>query len=70
MKYAKESNDMYKNETDKPSVPAEGHKSDVMGCSDYKAEAQEIAFGQAGKSGCKSDGSKIKSQFKHYGWSE
>jgi hypothetical protein len=69
-KYAKESSEMYKNETEKPPAPAQGHQSGVMGCSDYKSEAQDIAYGQAGKSGCKTDGSKIVSQMKHYGWSE
>lgn len=61
---------MYKNEVEKPAPPAEGHESGVLGCSDYKSEAQDTAYGQAGKSGCKGDGSKILKQMKHYNWSE
>jgi hypothetical protein len=60
----------YEHETDKPSVPKEGHLAQSMGCSDFKGDAMEISYGQAGKSGAKSDGTKIVSQYKNYGWAE
>lgn len=61
---------MYKNEVEEPKVAPVGHLEQSMGCSDFKGEAMDIAYGQAGQAGCKSDGSKIISQFKNYGWSE
>jgi hypothetical protein len=60
----------YEHEVDKPSLPKEGHLEQSMGCSDYKKDAMDIAYGQATQSGCKSDGSKIISQFKNYGWTD
>lgn len=59
---------MYENEVEKPSVPSEGRKEKGMGMKDFKGEADPIAYGQAGMSGCKSDERKISSQMKHYGW--
>jgi len=60
----------YKHETDKPSQPAMGHGGNDYGCSDYKGDAMDIAYGQAGEQGCKSDGSKIVGQFKDYHWAD
>jgi hypothetical protein len=60
----------YEHETDKPAEPKQGKESESMGCSDYKSQAMDTAYGQASKSGCKSDGSKILGQYKNYGWSE
>lgn len=60
----------YKNEEDKPSIPKEGTLSREMGCDDYKKEAMDISYGQAGKSGCSSDSGKIKSQMKQYHWAD
>lgn len=60
----------YQNEVDKPSLPAEGKVENSMGCSDFKKEAMDISYGQAGQAGCKADGSKIISEFKDYHWAE
>ena len=59
---------LYRNEVEKPSLPHEGHMMKGMGVHDYKAEADVIAYGQAGGPGCKSDDKKIHSQFKDYHW--
>ena len=61
---------MRKHEEDIPSVPAQGRKERGEGCDEFKKEADHIAYGQAGKSGCKADQGKIKAQMKTYGWSE
>lgn len=58
----------YENEVEKPKVPMEGHMLHGMGCHDFKGEADPIAYGQAGGPGCKSDMTKIHSQFKDYHW--
>jgi len=47
-----------------------GHGGNDYGCSDYKGDAMDIAYGQAGEQGCKSDGSKIVGQFKDYHWAD
>lgn len=60
----------YEHETDKPSLPSEGHLEKAMGCSDFKTDAMDIAYGQAGHAGCKADGTKIVSQMKEYHWAE
>lgn len=60
----------YMHETDKPSQPSEGHMTQSMGCSDFKKEAMDIAYGQSGQAGAKSDGSKIVSEFKEYHWAD
>lgn len=59
---------MYRNEEEKPSVPKGGHQMSGMGCCDFKGEAAEIAYGQAGAQGVKSDEKKINAQFKNYHW--
>lgn len=65
MKHGKAS---YKNEVDEPHVPSHGHQESGMGCHEFKGEAMDIAYGQAGMGGCKSDNKKINSQMKHYDW--
>ena len=59
----------YKNETDAPTHEkigsGKGHMVKMEDCADYKSDASDQAYGQAGMSGCKSDYSKIKSQFFH-----
>jgi hypothetical protein len=54
--------------TDMPSNHHMGHPMSGMGCHEFKGEAMDIAYGQAGKAGCKSDSGKIMSQMKHYDW--
>lgn len=58
----------YKHETEAPSVPASGHQMSGMGCHEFKGQAADISYGQAGKSGCSSDEKKIMGQMKHYHW--
>jgi hypothetical protein len=58
----------YKNEVDEPHVPKHGHQEAGMGVHDFKKEAMDIAYGQAGSAGCKSDEKKFSSQMKHYDW--
>jgi hypothetical protein len=58
----------YENEVEKPKVAKGGHQESGMGCHDFKKEAMDIAYGQAGMGGCKSDYRKIESQMKHYDW--
>lgn len=59
---------MKKHEVDEPSVPSAKTSAPMGDCSEFKKEAQNIAYGQAGKSGCKSDKSKISAQLKNYNW--
>lgn len=59
---------MKKNETESPKVPSHGRLEKGMGCHEFKGEAMDIAYGQAGQKGCKSDAGKISSQMKHYDW--
>lgn len=61
---------MYKNETDEPSMPKKGKLDKSLGCHEFKKEAMDIAYGQAGESGCKSDSGKIMGQMKEYHWAE
>jgi hypothetical protein len=58
----------YEHETDKPAQPKGGHAESGMGCHEFKGQAMEIAYGQAGKEGCGADYKKIESQMKHYHW--
>ena len=54
---------MYKNETDKPPMAKMGTKPmNDAGCNDFKKQASDQAFGQAGMRGTKADHSKIMSQ--------
>lgn len=63
---------MYKNEVEKPATPPFNHISPMenmgMGMSDWKGDADPIAYGQASEAGCKADKGKIHSQFKDYHW--
>jgi len=59
---------MYENEVEKPHVPKSRKNEPMENCEDYKGEAMDTAYGQAGKHGCASDEKKIHSQFKSYGW--
>ncbi len=58
----------YKNEVEEPKMPKHGHQMGGMGLGDFKGEAMDIAYGQAGEAGCKADSKKISSQMKHYDW--
>lgn len=60
----------YENEVEKPSVPADGHMMSGMGCADFKGEAMDQAYGQAGDKGCMADSKKVMSQMKNYNWSD
>ncbi len=66
MKSSKHAN--FRNEVDEPKVPKHGHQDSGMGLGDMKKEAMDIAYGQAGMGGCKSDSKKISSQMKSYDW--
>ncbi len=59
---------MYRNEVEEPKMPMEGHMEHGMGCHEFKGEAMDIAYGQAGMEGCRSDQKKIMSQMKNYHW--
>lgn len=59
---------IYKNEVEKPEMAPVGHMLSGMGMSDFKGQADSIAYGQASSSGCKSDDKKISGQFKDYHW--
>lgn len=61
---------MYKNEVERPEQPMQGHLEKGMGMKDFKGDADDLAYGQAGGAGCKSDDRKIASQMKNYHWSE
>jgi hypothetical protein len=57
---------MYKNETDRPMKAKQGgHPMNDYGCMDFKKEAFDQAYGQAGKSGVMDDMRKIHSQHMH-----
>lgn len=58
----------YMHEVDKPGVPAHGHQEMGMGVSDFKGEAQDIAYGQASMQGMKADSKRMSAQFKNYHW--
>lgn len=58
----------YENEVEKPKVASHGHQESGMGCHEFKGQAMDIAYGQAGMGGCKSDNGKIMGQMKHYDW--
>ena len=62
-------NATYKHEEEEPSQPSQGHMMSGWGCEDMKGQADPIAYGQAGESGCKSDSKKMHAQFKDYHWS-
>lgn len=54
---------MYKHQEDKPSEPKSGGKAEnLFGAKDFKDQASDQAYGQAGYAGCKADQAKIKAQ--------
>lgn len=59
----------YKHGEDKPAFETigkgTGHQVAMHDCEDFKKDASDQAYGQAGMSGCKSDERKIHSQFFH-----
>lgn len=61
---------VYRNEVDRPEQPAQGHMEKGMGMKEFKGQADDLAYGQAGEAGCKSDQSKIASQMKNYHWTD
>lgn len=58
----------YEHVVDEPHVPSHGKSEHMMSADDFKGDAMDTAYGQAGKGGCASDNKKIHSQFKSYGW--
>lgn len=64
----KKAHGQYEHETERPALPAEGHEMKGWGLHEFKGEADSIAYGQAGKEGCKSDEKKVHAQFKEYHW--
>lgn len=64
---------VYRNDVDEPkhqkinhsAAPATKAWGMMDNCSDFKAEASDQAYGQAGEQGCKSDDRKIMSQAFH-----
>lgn len=61
---------IYKNEVERPEQPPEGKMMKGMGMKDFKGQADDLAYGQAGQAGCKSDDRKIASQMKNYHWTD
>lgn len=53
---------MYENEVEKPMVPKAPMMEKGMGCHEFKGQAMDIAYGQAGKKGCESDYKKLSAQ--------
>ena len=55
---------MYKHEEDKPGQPKQGGKAqNLHSMKDFKSQASDQAYGQAGSKGCAADEAKIKAQF-------
>lgn len=55
---------MYEHEVDKPKEAPKGMKpSNIHPMNDFKSDASDQAYGQAGKSGCMADHKKIMGQF-------
>ena len=53
----------YEHGVDKPKQrKSMGNAQDDYGCSDFKSQAMDTAYGQAGMEGCKMDMRKINSQ--------
>lgn len=65
---------IYRNEVEYPEMAAKAHPEQGQGAMPYggcmhdKAEADPIAYGQAGKGGMGADEKRIHSQFKDYHW--
>jgi hypothetical protein len=58
----------YEHETERPHIPMKGKNEHMMSVDDFKGDAMDTAYGQAGEAGCHADMKKIHSQFKNYGW--
>lgn len=57
---------MYENEVEKPKAAKSGGRpKNDYGCMDYKGDAMDQAYGQAGKKGVEADMRKIKAQHFH-----
>ena len=69
-KYKESSKVSAEHETEMPKQPKQGRLEKGMGCHDFKSEAMDISYGQAGMEGCKSDAGKIEGQFKNYHWAD
>jgi len=68
MKHEAKAHGQYEHEMDKVHNNKHGRAEHGMGCSEFKGQADSIAYGQAGEVGCGSDNSKIHSQMKNYHW--
>ena len=72
MSHAHGDHGMYKNEEERPATPPFNHISAMEnmgeGMHDFKGDGDPIAYGQASEEGCRSDRTKIHSQFKDYHW--
>ncbi len=54
---------MYRHEEDMPAQPKQGGKAqNLHSMKDFKSQAMDQAYGQAGAKGCKADEAKIKAQ--------
>jgi hypothetical protein len=60
---------VYKHEVEEPKFEkigsGKGHMVAMKSCDDFKSDASDQAFGQAGYAGCMSDQKKIHAQFNH-----
>lgn len=59
---------LYKNEVEKPALPAEGRMEKGMGLGGFFEQCDPIAYGQASEQGCRKDEGRMKAQFKNYNW--
>lgn len=64
----KETKEKYQHGVDMPKkAPAGGRPMGTFGCSDFKSDSMDQAYGQAGIEGCRMDQNKIHAQhFKTY----
>jgi len=57
----------YENEVNEPRFQKRGsgmgHMVEMTDCKDFKSDASDQAYGQAGEMGCRSDEKKIHAQF-------
>ena len=60
---------VYKHEVDSPKYEkigsGTGHQLGMESCHDFKRDASDQAYGQAGEKGCEGDQKKIHAQFHH-----
>jgi hypothetical protein len=61
---------VYKNEVERPAQPMQGSMEKGMGMKEFKGQADDLAYGQAGAAGCRSDDKKISAQMKDYHWTD